>query len=268
VPAEVPTSSKDFSEVLSWCWQHYFRINGNGLTVVKSPNGWKRFDLIAVYTEARVRWLVENSYKSLIHTPSNIKLAVNNRLNRLSNEATSIRGINSIHKLFLILRSSVNLAFASVPFFLVRFKLVVRHLKKPWLFTNACGDFTLLSKSDWTELQAYPEWAMYSFHLDSVLLYQAKAAGIKERYMGKRAAVFHIEHQPGSGFTPEDPSKLFDRLIKNGIPFLDWNTDAVPLIEKINAIHFQTSDKLYQFAGNGWGLADLELQETKIGVNP
>jgi hypothetical protein len=91
-------------------------------------------------------------------------------------------------------------------------KWIYHALLKRDLFTNACGDFTLLSKEDWLSLRGYPEWAMYSWHLDSIIVYQANRNGITEMYLGNGAPVYHIEHEPGSGFTPESSDKLFARL--------------------------------------------------------
>src|SRR5262249_29405415 len=40
------------------------------------------------------------------------------------------------------------------------------------LHTNACGDFTLLSRENWFRFCGYPEWVMYSWNIDSILLLQ------------------------------------------------------------------------------------------------
>ncbi len=34
------------------------------------------------------------------------------------------------------------------------------------LHTNACGDFTLLARDDWFRLRGYPEWPIFSWHID------------------------------------------------------------------------------------------------------
>ena len=41
-------------------------------------------------------------------------------------------------------------------------------VRRTLLHTNACGDFTLLHRDVWFALRGYPEWPMYSMHLDSV----------------------------------------------------------------------------------------------------
>ena len=94
-------------------------------------------------------------------------------------------------------------------------------LEKTILHTNACGDFTLLSKKDWDSLKAYPEWALYSWHIDSIVIYQAYHNGIKMVNLDPSYRIYHIEHGQGSGWTPEGANLLFNRLDKNGIEYLD-----------------------------------------------
>jgi hypothetical protein len=134
-------------------------------------------------------------------------------------------------------------------------------------FTNACGDFTLLSREDWDALRGYPEWPMYSWHLDSMLIYHARYSGIREVYMGKAAPVFHIEHSPGSGFTPESSDKLFERLQARGIPYFDWARDVVPKIEEMKARRVR-GEKLIQYNDAGWGFAARALVEARVGGAP
>ncbi|RZI47100.1 hypothetical protein [Candidatus Finniella inopinata] len=89
------------------------------------------------------------------------------------------------------------------------------------LHTGACGDFTLLSKHDWDSIKAYPEWALYSWHIDSVVMYQAHHNGMKMVNLDSSYRIYHIEHGQGSGWTPEGANLLFNRLDKNGIEYLD-----------------------------------------------
>ena len=93
--------------------------------------------------------------------------------------------------------------------------------KNKILHTNACGDFTLLSKQDWDNLKAYPEWDIFSWHIDSIVIYQAYHNGIKMVNLDSSYRIYHIEHGQGSGWTPEGANLLFSRLDKNGIEYLD-----------------------------------------------
>jgi len=43
----------------------------------------------------------------------------------------------------------------------------------PKLHTNACGDFTLMTKEKWHNLRGYPEYEIFSFNIDSIILQMA-----------------------------------------------------------------------------------------------
>lgn len=126
------------------------------------------------------------------------------------------------------------------------------------LHTITCGDFTLLSKIDWFAIQGYPEWEMYSLHLDSILLYTAHYAGITEEILNDDMRAYHIEHS--SGWTPEiERSQVLDnRLSFLGIPKLSLEQlDAIArLMEQIG--------KPLLFNDENWGLSQHSLSETVI----
>jgi hypothetical protein len=126
----------------------------------------------------------------------------------------------------------------------------------PKLHTNACGDFTLLSNDDWTALRGYPEWPMYSWNLDSVLLYQAAASGIREVDLPPSMPLFHIEHDKGSGWTPEGHGDLFGRLDRGGVGYLTvrgLRLEAVSLFERAGG------GDTVPYNDASWGLAEHEL---------
>jgi hypothetical protein len=106
---------------------------------------------------------------------------------------------------------------------------------------------------------------MYSWHLDSMLIYQARYSGMREVYLGKSAPVYHIEHSPGSGFTPESSDKLFERLQARGIPYLDWERDVEPKIEAMKAQLTRDGGAIF-FNDDGWGFADHALGEARVGA--
>jgi hypothetical protein len=132
-----------------------------------------------------------------------------------------------------------------------------------WLFTNACGDFTLLSRDDWFKLRGYPEWEIFSWHIDSVLLYQANRNGIQERYMGSKARIYHIEHGKGSGYTPEGANDLFARLDTIGLPYLSW-PDFVALVMEMDETKAGKQPVIYN--SENWGFADEDLPETDVAT--
>lgn len=129
------------------------------------------------------------------------------------------------------------------------------------IHSNACGDFTLLSKKDWDLLRGYVEWPIYSFHIDSILMYQGILGPLKQVNFGSRKPIYHIEHQIGSGYTPEGVNHLFERLEKAGIPYLSDEElfslaiDAYDESKKNNILQLQTED---------WGLPDQNLPEYVI----
>lgn len=121
------------------------------------------------------------------------------------------------------------------------------------LHSNACGDFTLLSSQDWSELRGYPEWNMFSWHIDSVLLYQAKKNGIKEIDLPRKLPIYHIEH--GRGYTPERAGELFKNLENKQIPYLS-NHDFYEVVNSIDK-----SDEKMNFNNEKWGMADETFEE-------
>lgn len=140
-------------------------------------------------------------------------------------------------------------------------KVVGARAFRPMLFTNACGDFTLMAKQDWERLKGYPEWPIFSWHLDSVFLYQSAYSGFRETYLGDHAPVFHIEHGKGSGYTPEGAELLFSRLEKAGLPFLTDET-FTRLIEEQKAAG--QNGTVIKHNADDWGLLSNELSETRI----
>jgi hypothetical protein len=62
---------------------------------------------------------------------------------------------------------------------------------------TACGDFQLLAREDWARLRGYAELPIHSWHIDSLLAFQADAAGIAEAMLPTDCSVFHIHHASG-----------------------------------------------------------------------
>jgi hypothetical protein len=125
----------------------------------------------------------------------------------------------------------------------------------PILHTNACGDFTLMSRQDWFALRAYPEWEIFSFHLDSVLMFTAYYAGIEEVILEDPMRTYHIEHS--SGWTPEaERSQVLNkRLKKLQIPQLsmDQLTAMAMLMSQLG--------KPLIFNDENWGMVQDSLPE-------
>jgi len=130
-----------------------------------------------------------------------------------------------------------------------------------FLHTNGCGDFTLMAKEHWFDLRGYPEFDLFSMNLDSVLCYAAYHAGFLEHVLEDPMRIYHIEHQTGSGWTPEGQSQLFARLAAKGLEFVDYQevTSWAAQMRRLNSPMI--------FNRRNWGLADLELRETVLSAS-
>ncbi len=126
-------------------------------------------------------------------------------------------------------------------------------MKKP-LHTNACGDFTLIARKRWFELRGYPEWAMFSIHLDSIFCQMAHHAGIREVVLGRRMRAYHVEH--ASGWSPSEAERLVQRMAALGVPFLDTKQYRI-WVEEMD----RRKGPIIVNDEN-WGLAQEQLLET------
>jgi hypothetical protein len=93
----------------------------------------------------------------------------------------------------------------------------------PLLHTNGCGDFTLTSRRDWFALRGYPEWNVFSWAIDSAIIFQAYFNGLIVEKLSPKIIHFHIEHDYGSGWTPEGAGNLWARLDQKGIPYISYD---------------------------------------------
>jgi hypothetical protein len=127
------------------------------------------------------------------------------------------------------------------------------------LHTCACGDFTLMAREDWFELLGYPEFEMFSLHIDGAFCYMAHHAGVVEEVLEEPMRIYHIEHGAGSGWTPEGAVKLMERIAAKGIPCLEcqevlaWATEMRRLNRPLVLNH------------EDWGMPDDVLSETVVG---
>jgi hypothetical protein len=126
------------------------------------------------------------------------------------------------------------------------------------LHTNGCGDFTLLARDDWFRLRGYPEWPIFSWHIDSIFMFAASARGILEVALNPRYRIYHMDHSKGSGWSPDGAAELFARLDRNGIPFI--SDEAVECKRR----EFADAPSSAIINGADWGLADFDLPEREI----
>lgn len=121
------------------------------------------------------------------------------------------------------------------------------------LHTNACGDFTMLSKEAWGGLHGYPEFDMYSFHLDSLLCLMAHYAGYTEIDLAPPLVTYHIEH--GGGFKPKDDT--LDRSLASR-RVMRMSDAELALYARV--MHSRRAPII--FCDDRWGMADEALSET------
>ena len=248
VPTELP-SGVSFDELLRFCREEAFRIHTAGFTLVKKDGQWQPRSPLAGAAYGLWRAARRNIDELLGRDGAPMRSQAS--AGAVASAPATSPGRRSLARKVRALRKFLVWTWVTI-------------LGKR-LFTNACGDFTLLSRADWDALRAYPEWPMYSWHLDSMLIYQARYSGMREIYLGKSAPVFHIEHSPGSGFTPESSDRLFERLQARGIPYLDWERDVEPKIEAMKAQLSRGGGAIF-FNDDGWGFADQALGEARVGA--
>jgi hypothetical protein len=217
VPEQLPSPS-NFEQILKFCSDNYFRINGRTGTINTRKTNTSPFQIIYNKINIILNCTISNLLKKFINTSINDAIKLLKRL---------------IQKVICFCYPKNSII----------------------LHTNACGDFTLLSIDDWAKLKGYPEWSIFSWHIDSVLLYQAKQHGIKEIDLPRKMSIYHIEHEIGSGYSAEGAQTLFNRLETRGIPYLS-NADLKRLITELNH-----SKEKVMYNDENWGFANIQLKE-------
>jgi hypothetical protein len=129
----------------------------------------------------------------------------------------------------------------SIPFYCL-------HLAMP-------GDFTLLHRDAWAAIRGYAEFEMFPLHIDTLGVVAAHLAGFRETWFPPPAVCFHIEHAIGSGYTPENPAPMFERIERAGISWFDFSV-IEPFIDEMR------EKRMLDFNMDAWGLRDLHLDET------
>jgi hypothetical protein len=124
------------------------------------------------------------------------------------------------------------------------------------LHTNACGDFTLMSRAAWEKVGGYPELELFSMHIDSILLYQAHYTGIHEAFLPHR--LYHIEHADGFRPDPEALGDLNKRLEENAIPQIS----GVEFLEDVVEM-YRTSRPKFQNP-ESWGFSTETLEDRRV----
>jgi hypothetical protein len=128
------------------------------------------------------------------------------------------------------------------------------HDRRPTnLHVNGCGDFQLLAREHWQELRGYPEFETFSMNIDGLFSYIVDAAGVKEQALAM--PIYHLEHEVGSGWSPEGEALLRRRIAERGITWLDASTVY------IWAAYMRWLQRPMIFNGPDWGLGKAQLME-------
>jgi hypothetical protein len=126
------------------------------------------------------------------------------------------------------------------------------------LHVNGCGDFQLMAREHWELLRGYPEFETFSMNIDAMLSYMAAAAGVSEHVLSW--PIYHLEHEIGSGWSPEGEMLLQRRIAERGITWLDAKTVHVW------AAYMRWLGRPMIFNGPDWGFAQRTFAETTLGA--
>jgi len=120
-----------------------------------------------------------------------------------------------------------------------------------YLETSACGDFTLMAKDAWLDIQGYPELDLYSIHVDTLGLIAAKAIGYEQVILPQDKCTYHIYHQTGwESMTPVEKIEFWEER-----PGIGWDVvfdSGMYLIEH---------GKRFNINSSNWGFADQDFEE-------
>jgi len=124
------------------------------------------------------------------------------------------------------------------------------------IFTNACGDFTLMYKNNWFKLRGYPEFPLHGVKIDSLLLHSAISYGFSQQILPEHLCVYHIDH-PHS-WTSEKSEGLLEYYRAKGIPTIE-RKEYLWLVKKM-----QSEKYTLRLNDDHWGLAKEKLTEFKM----
>lgn len=129
---------------------------------------------------------------------------------------------------------------------------------RPATYQNAAGDFQLMAREHWFALRGYPELEMFSMNIDGLFEAIAHAGGLREQVWAAPICVYHLEHEKGSGWTPEGEALLKARIQESGISWLDAGT------VQILSTYMRWFQRPIILNGSDWGLSEAALQEMTL----
>ena len=135
-------------------------------------------------------------------------------------------------------------------------KVIEEMGRPPFLHLYACGDFQMMARENWDDVRGYAELDQFSMHLDSLLSYTAHHMGVTEECLPAPMRVFHLEHDVGTGWTPEGYKQLAEKIARKGIQMITFE-DLALMVAQMRRLHAPLIFNL-----DNWGMADIELEET------
>ncbi|MCB1068001.1 MAG: hypothetical protein KDK56_07425 [Simkania sp.] len=252
IPSDLP-EEEPFENVLEFCHGKFFRINGRfGTKILDEKTKKFKHTVLKKFLN-----IFDDFKRRLKRVPKLFRKLKSKNVSDWDRWKTLI-----IHVLKLF-RDTFREIQIIRPF---RFRIVIKKifLKRSMLnyclipHSNGCGDFNLISRKGWEALRGYPEWTIFSWHIDSVFLYQAIFSEFKERNFGQARPIYHIEHGKGSGYTPEGFQALLNRLDEKKIPYLDMPAFKQHLTAMKTAKEFS---KTLLYNNEDWGMLHEDLEE-------
>ncbi len=120
------------------------------------------------------------------------------------------------------------------------------------LDTVACGDFTMMHRDAWVDIQGYAELDLFALHIDSLAVAAARALGYEQVTFARDACSYHIDHTSGwSAMTPVEQIRFLE--IRPSIDIGTLENAALYLLEHGTRLNLNPET---------WGFSDEELEET------
>lgn len=118
--------------------------------------------------------------------------------------------------------------------------------------TFACGDFTLMSREAWNDIQGYVELDLYSIHIDSLALMAAAALGYRQHVFSRDICTYHIDHPSGwESMSPLEKLKFLEE--RPGIDYGMLYEAGMYILKNKTHLNVNTLD---------WGFVQEVFEET------
>ncbi len=115
----------------------------------------------------------------------------------------------------------------------------------------ACGDFTLMARQSWLEIEGYAELDLYSIHVDTLGLVSAACMGYRQHTLPRTACTYHIDHPAGwCSMSPAEKIRFLEE--RPGIDYGLVFETAMQALGKKEPLRFNSPN---------WGFMDRVFEE-------